>query len=66
MTVDMKPLELTLQDRVEQIKKGGAAKYHEKNQEQGKMFVRDRLSLLFDPGFELEDALFANYMSGDL
>jgi acetyl-CoA carboxylase carboxyltransferase component len=66
MTVDMKPLELTLQDRVDQIKKGGAAKYHEKNQEQGKMFVRDRLSLLFDPGFELEDALFANCMAGDL
>ncbi|MDP4103519.1 MAG: acyl-CoA carboxylase subunit beta [Bacillota bacterium] len=66
MTVDMKPLELTLQDRVEQIKKGGAAKYHEKNQEQGKMFVRDRLALLFDPGFELEDAQFANCMAGDL
>jgi acetyl-CoA carboxylase carboxyltransferase component len=66
MTVDMKPLEQSLQDRVEQIKKGGAAKYHEKNQEQGKMFVRDRLSLLFDPGFELEDALFANCMAGDL
>ena len=49
MTVDMKPLQQTLQDRVEQIKKGGAPKYHEKNQEQGKIFVRDRLSLLFDP-----------------
>ncbi|WP_197032417.1 acyl-CoA carboxylase subunit beta [Bacillus sp. UNC41MFS5] len=62
----MKPLQQTLHDRVDQIKKGGAAKYHEKNQEQGKMFVRDRLSLLFDPGFELEDALFANCMAGDL
>lgn len=66
MTVDMKPLQQTLQDRVEQIKKGGAPKYHEKNQEQGKLFVRDRLSLLFDPGFELEDGLFANFMAGDL
>jgi methylmalonyl-CoA decarboxylase subunit alpha len=66
MTVDMKPLQQTLQDKVEQIKKGGAQKYHEKNQEQGKMFVRDRLALLFDPGFELEDALFANSMAGDL
>ena len=55
-----------MQERVEQIKKGGAPKYHEKNQEQGKLFVRDRLSLLFDPGFELEDALFANCMAGDL
>lgn len=66
MTMDTTPLQQPLQDRVEQIKKGGAPKYHEKNQEQGKMFVRDRLSLLFDPGFELEDALFANYMAGDL
>jgi methylmalonyl-CoA decarboxylase subunit alpha len=66
MTADMKPLQQTLQDRVEQIKKGGPPKYHEKNQEQGKMFVRDRLLLLFDPGFELEDALFANCMTGDL
>ncbi|MBT2727981.1 acyl-CoA carboxylase subunit beta [Bacillus sp. ISL-75] len=62
----MKPLHQTLNDRVEQIKKGGAPKYHEKNQEQGKLFVRERLSLLFDPGFELEDALFANCMAGDL
>ncbi|MFL6555052.1 MAG: acyl-CoA carboxylase subunit beta, partial [Bacillus sp. (in: firmicutes)] len=62
----MKPLQQTLNDRVEQIKKGGAPKYHEKNQEQGKLFVRERLSLLFDPGFELEDALFANCMAGDL
>jgi acetyl-CoA carboxylase carboxyltransferase component len=66
MTVDMKPLQQTLQERVEQIKQGGTPKYHEKNKEQGKLFVRDRLSLLFDPGFELEDALFANCMAGDL
>ncbi len=66
MTVNMQPLQRTLQDRVEEIKKGGAPKYHEKNQEQGKLFVRERLSLLFDPGFELEDALFANCMAGDL
>ena len=46
MTVDMKPLQQTLHDRVEQIKKGGAPKYHEKNQEQGKLFVRERLKLI--------------------
>ncbi|WP_179599719.1 acyl-CoA carboxylase subunit beta [Neobacillus driksii] len=62
----MKPLQQTLNDRVEQIKKGGPPKYHEKNQEQGKLFVRDRLSLLFDSGLELEDGLFANCMAGDL
>ena len=51
---------------MEQIKKGGAPKYHEKNREQGKLFVRDRLKLLFDHGFELEDALFANCIAEDL
>ncbi|SFT18781.1 acyl-CoA carboxylase subunit beta [Paenibacillus sp. BC26] len=49
-----------LQEQIEEIKKGGAAKYHAKNAEQGKLFVRDRLKLLFDPDFELEDALFAS------
>ncbi|WP_199619929.1 acyl-CoA carboxylase subunit beta [Paenibacillus alkalitolerans] len=55
-----------LHERIERIKKGGSPKYHEKNAEQGKLFVRDRLKLLFDPGFELEDALFANCMERDL
>ena len=66
MSVDIKTLQQTLEDRVEQVKKGGAPKYHQKNQEQGKLFVRDRLKLLFDPGSELEDALFANCNAGDL
>ncbi|WP_019394148.1 acyl-CoA carboxylase subunit beta [Priestia filamentosa] len=64
--MDMKPLQQILEERVERIKKGGALKYHEKNTEQGKLFVRDRLKQLFDPGFELEDALFANCMAGEL
>lgn len=55
-----------LQERIEQIKKGGASKYHEKNTEQGKLFVRDRLQLLFDSEFELEDSLFANCVEHDL
>jgi methylmalonyl-CoA decarboxylase subunit alpha len=66
MSVDIKTLQQTLEDRVEQVKKGGDPKYHQKNQEQGKLFVRDRLKLLFDPGSELEDALFANCIAGDL
>ncbi|KAB2493972.1 acyl-CoA carboxylase subunit beta [Priestia endophytica] len=64
--MDMKPLQQILEEKVEQIKKGGPSKYHQKNIEQGKLFVRDRLKQLFDPGFELEDALFANYMAGEL
>ncbi|NBI29076.1 acyl-CoA carboxylase subunit beta [Chengkuizengella marina] len=59
-------LEEKLQERVEQIQKGGASKYHEKNAKQGKLFVRHRLELLFDDGIELEDALFANNMANDL
>jgi len=45
---------------IEKIKKGGAEKYHKKLKEQGKLFVRDRLELLLDPGFQLEDGMFAN------
>jgi len=57
-----------LRDAIDRIKEGGAAKYHEKNAEQGKLFVRERLSLLFDPDsdFFVEDALFANNVERDL
>ncbi len=50
----------------EKIKKGGAPKYHKKLEEEKKLFVRDRLRLLLDPGFEIEDGLFANCLDGDL
>jgi acetyl-CoA carboxylase carboxyltransferase component len=53
-------------DTVERIKAGGAVKYHEKNAAIGKLFVRDRLRLLFDDDMEFEDGLFANCMAGDL
>lgn len=58
--------EQQLRERADKIKQGGAAKYHAKNAEQGKLFARDRLKLLFDPGYEFEDALFANSMADDL
>ncbi|AST92155.1 MULTISPECIES: acyl-CoA carboxylase subunit beta [Sutcliffiella] len=45
---------------VGEIKRGGQPKYHEKLKEQGKMFVRDRLALLFDNGEYEEDGFFAN------
>lgn len=62
----MLSFEKQLQEHVEKIKKGGAAKYHEKNEQQGKLFVRDRLELLFDEGLQVEDALFANCMAENL
>jgi acetyl-CoA carboxylase carboxyltransferase component len=49
-----------------QILKGGAAKYHEKLTEQKKLFVRRRFELLLDPGFQIEDALFANCADAEL
>ncbi|MDI7742062.1 acyl-CoA carboxylase subunit beta [Lysinibacillus fusiformis] len=51
---------------VESALKGGHKKYHEKNASQGKLFVRERLNLLFDEGLQAEDGLFANILAGDL
>ncbi|MFY0545194.1 acyl-CoA carboxylase subunit beta [Brevibacillus sp. H7] len=59
-------LEDTLRERIAQVKKGGDEKYHAKLREQNKLFVRDRLKLLFDDEFMVEDGLFANFMAGDL
>jgi methylmalonyl-CoA decarboxylase subunit alpha len=52
---------------LERARAGGPAKYHEKLASQGKLFVRDRLSLLLDSaeGF-IEDGLLVNAMAGDL
>ncbi|WP_035391843.1 acyl-CoA carboxylase subunit beta [Bacillus sp. UNC125MFCrub1.1] len=43
----------------QQIEKGGAERYHQKNKEKGKLFVRDRLHLLLDEDSFIEDAMFA-------
>jgi len=48
------------QERISEINKGGAEKYHQKNAQKGKMFVRDRLKLLLDSGARCEDGLWAN------
>ncbi|WP_284140071.1 acyl-CoA carboxylase subunit beta [Virgibacillus sp. LDC-1] len=55
-----------LSKRIETIEKGGAEKYHQKNNEKGKLFVRSRLELLFDEDLEVEDAFFANCMDDSL
>ena len=55
-----------LQHRVEKIKQGGKEKYHQKNEEKGKLFARKRLELLFDDDLNVEDAFFANCMNDDL
>src|SRR5712692_9251111 len=49
-----------LGSEIERIKKGGVEKYHVRNREQKKLFVRDRLKLLLDDGqIEFEDGMFA-------
>ncbi|MFA1820787.1 acyl-CoA carboxylase subunit beta [Virgibacillus oceani] len=55
-----------LQNRIGKIEKGGLEKYHQKNEEKGKLFVRKRLELLFDEGMDVEDAFFANCMDDTL
>lgn len=54
------------QFKKDSILQGGPEKYHQKNYDQGKLFVRNRLSLLFDDGLEVEDGMFANVLAGDL
>jgi acetyl-CoA carboxylase carboxyltransferase component len=60
----------TLNDQLNENRKtieaGGHPKYHEKLNEQNKLFVRDRLALLFDDGKYEEDGKFANFKAGDL
>ncbi|MEH7502436.1 acyl-CoA carboxylase subunit beta [Neobacillus drentensis] len=48
------------------IEAGGHPKYHEKAKEQKKLFVRERLALLFDEGKYEEDGKFANFKARDL
>lgn len=55
-----------LQERKKVVQAGGSPKYHERLKQQNKMFVRDRLSILFDEGRYEEDGLFANFQAGDL
>ena len=53
-------------ERRADIEAGGKEKYHERNKERGKLFVRERLELLFDDGVSLEDGRWANVLAGDL
>ena len=55
-----------LENRIEKIREGGKEKYHQSNQAKGKLFVRERLHLLFDEGLDIEDAFFANCMDDEL
>src|SRR5690625_6416674 len=55
-----------LNKRIKDISGGGPSKYHESNEAKGKLFVRERLNLLFDEGINVEDAFFANCVGDEL
>ncbi|MEV9640336.1 acyl-CoA carboxylase subunit beta [Mammaliicoccus sciuri] len=55
-----------LKEKANRVFTGGAEKYHNKLESQGKLFVRDRLRLLFDEGKYAEDGKFANCEAVDL
>jgi acetyl-CoA carboxylase carboxyltransferase component len=48
------------------IRKGGDPKYHERLKQQKKLFVRDRLNMLLDAGWQLEDGMYANVLDEKL
>ncbi|MCP5069554.1 MAG: acyl-CoA carboxylase subunit beta, partial [bacterium] len=55
-----------VQEELAAIRKGGAERYHEKARGQGKLFCRERLSLLLDEDSLVEDAVFASHAAGGL
>ncbi len=59
-------LEKKLTETLAGIERGGARKYHQKNAETGKLFARERIARLVDPGSFVEDAALANHLNPDL
>ncbi|MCA2981132.1 MAG: acyl-CoA carboxylase subunit beta [Myxococcaceae bacterium] len=51
---------------VERVEKGGAEKYHAKNREVGKLFARERIAKLIDPGSFVEEGKLANNRDPEL
>jgi methylmalonyl-CoA decarboxylase subunit alpha len=48
------------------ISRGGAERYHRQAAAAGKLFARDRIELLVEPGSFTEDGAFANVLADDL
>jgi acetyl-CoA carboxylase carboxyltransferase component len=55
-----------LTQTIARVEKGGAAKYHQKNAEQKKLFARERIAKLVDAGSFVEDAMLANNLDPEL
>ena len=52
---------MDLKDAIERARAGGPSRHHEKSEQQGKLPVRGRISLLVDEGSFAEEALLANW-----
>jgi acetyl-CoA carboxylase carboxyltransferase component len=59
-------LDQKLRELLARVERGGAAKYHQKSAEQGKLFVRERIARLVDSDSFVEDAALANHLEVDL
>ena len=59
-------LDKKLSDTLARIETGGAPKYHQKSAEVAKLFARERLARLLDPGSFVEDAQLANNLDAEL
>lgn len=55
-----------LEAELARVARGGAERYHQKNREQGKLFVRERLARLLDAGSFVEDGALANALDPEL
>jgi acetyl-CoA carboxylase carboxyltransferase component len=53
-------LEEELVAKIDRIKQGGPQRYRERAKAEGRLLVRERLERLLDPGFAIEDGLFAD------
>ncbi len=65
-SVPAEPRELTLEQLSKQIEAVGAPRYHEANAARGKLFARERIALLVDPGSFVEDGRYANALADGL
>ena len=61
-----KDLDALAAERNQKARQGGLKKYRDKLPDQKKLFVRDRLNLLLDPGSFVEDWLLANWNNPEL
>ena len=55
-----------LKETLARVERGGAEKYHQKAAKEGKLFARERIARLVDPGSFIEEAALANNRDPEL